>query len=195
MWSSDHKAVMSLITVITASIGRDDIKHAYRSLVDQTDPDWRWIIAGDGIRPPVFHDGRVRAFKLPHMAHEAHMRNIGVEVAQTPWVTFLDDDDTLAPTFIATMTDIIMHKPDVDVIYVTQVGPSGKLFPSTPGVTWGEVGISYACRRELAQEFPFQPVLHEDFEQVLAFEGHGATFHWHLGEPLYLARHHGHTGP
>jgi hypothetical protein len=170
-----------IVTFIIPTVGRTTLRRALDSLVAQTDPNWCAHVLGDGVAPDIgsLNDPRVRTTKLPHYAHEAPVRNAGILIAKTPWVAFLDDDDTLSPHYVEWMWN---EEVERDVIMFRQSFPkddgSVAIFPKEEEVVWGNVGISYAVRTQLARRFLFKRSLHEDLLQLTALEAAGALFHW-----------------
>lgn len=181
-----------LVTFIVPTVGRATLRRALSSLLNQTDPYWRCIVEGDGVFPDAsgLTDSRIAYYKEPHLAHESDMRNLGIARATTPWVAFLDDDDTVAPEYVEWMWN---EEVERDVIIFRQTFPKDDgttaVFPKDETIVWGNVGISYAVRTALAKECPFKRSRHEDLLQLTALEAGGAEIHWspHIA---YFARDH-----
>lgn len=105
-------------------------------------------------------------------------RNKAIQNVLTEWVGFLDDDDRLDPHYHEWLNE---ECSDYDmVIFKMKVGPQ-ELIPKTNRVedlNFGDVGISFALKTELAKQFPFvkenrNKGLHEDWEMVRALRDKG----------------------
>lgn len=102
---------MPLVSVITRTRNRPDLlRRAARSLAQQTFRDLQWIVADDStdaaaVEPALAEARRSGlAVRLCRVANPAGMEsasNQGLALADTPYVTFLDDDDTWEPSFLA----------------------------------------------------------------------------------------------
>lgn len=94
-------------------------------------------------------------------------RNELIKQATTPWVSFLDDDDTVYPDYVERLQQEINAHPDADVVHFREYFmPTGHMFPTWPVVEWGNVGICFSVRRELAILHPFVEQDYEDFKFV-----------------------------
>lgn len=172
------------VTIIIPTIGRPTLQRAIDSVLMQTNEGWQCYVEGDGVNPrDVIGDpsyGKVLSWKQPHFRHESDMRNIGVTQADTEWVGFLDDDDTLSPNYVKWLKE---EAADNDVVIFRQTflkagDQEATVFPSRPEIVWGNVGISYAIKREWALKHPFKRSRHEDLLQLVAVEAAGAKIHF-----------------
>lgn len=89
-------------------------------------------------------------------------RNRAISRVDSEWVGFLDDDDHLAPGYKQAWEEMLAKYPDCDVVIFRLKRPHGyqgmwpdKILPRFPELIRGNVGINFACRTELAKEFPF----------------------------------------
>ncbi len=95
------------------------------------------------------------------------IRNNLIQQATTPWVSFLDDDDTVYCDYVERLQEEVNAHPEAEVIHFREYFmPTGHLFPTWPVVEWGNVGISFSVKRELALQFPFIEQPYEDFKFV-----------------------------
>lgn len=89
-----------------------------------------WIVVNDGIDPTIpklLNHGK-HDFQIVHvaLAHPAtgfglcHARNLGLEAASGTWVAYLDDDNQLAPEYVATALDFVEKHPAVSFAMVQQ---------------------------------------------------------------------------
>ena len=85
------------------------------------------------------------------------MRNIGIRQARSEWIGFLDDDDTLDSHYVEWLMEV---ENNSDVVIFRQIFPKEDgtvaVFPAEEEIVWGNVGISYAVRRDWALKVPFK---------------------------------------
>ena len=172
-----------IVTFITPTVGRETLHAACASVEAQTDDRWLHIVAGDGLRPNVSWTDKRTVMKCPAQRHESPVRNYAINTAITPWIAFLDDDDTISPCYVRWLSEEIQSGFNPDVVIFRQTLPlelqlDDAIIPARPEIVWGNVGISYAIRRELALKFPFKRTRHEDLLQLVAVEASGAKIHY-----------------
>jgi glycosyltransferase involved in cell wall biosynthesis len=74
------------------------VARAVASALTQTISDVEVLVVDDGSAEPVqFHDDRVRVIRRERPGGPCAARNLAVAAACGRWITFLDDDDQLAP--------------------------------------------------------------------------------------------------
>ena len=112
---------MNKISIITVTRNRVEplTTKALASLQQQTSPNFEWIVINDGgdtatkeliesVKPNLnFH---CIYQEMPHTEDGfalCHGRNLGIELAQNEFVTYLDDDNAIHPDFVAEMTAFI----------------------------------------------------------------------------------------
>jgi len=78
-----------------------------------------------------------------------YVRNVGIEKTDTEWVAFLDDDDTLAHTYIETLYNEIYLCHNVDAVIFRMLHPEYGILPKISSTHFQkyEVGISFAIKR------------------------------------------------
>lgn len=134
----------NLTTFIIPSIRRDTLDRALKSVEN-----WPHLVGFDDK-----HEG------------EGVIRNRLIEQATTPWVSFLDDDDSVTADYVERLKEEIQKNPDAEIIHFRQYFLRGLLLPGWPKVEWGNIGIAYSMKRELALKYPFRSERHEDYEHV-----------------------------
>lgn len=100
-------------------------------------------------------------------------RNEMIKEATTPWVSFLDDDDTVTEDYVERLREEVANHPDADLIYFKEYFLWGQIIPKYPHCGWGNIGISFSVRRDVAIEMPFKSERYEDFEFVHRLERAG----------------------
>ena len=90
------------ITFVIPSINRPSIINAVNSLLNQTNPNWECIIIYDGVDGFKFDDVRIKTVITEKIGGSSSfhgisglVRNVGLNMVNTDWIGFLDDDDTL----------------------------------------------------------------------------------------------------
>lgn len=96
----------------------------------------------------------------------AAIRNGLIRHALTPWVSMLDDDDTVTPDYVERLEEEIRIHPEADVIIFREFFPHGVILPAWPVVAIGNIPISFSVKRETALACPFLDVPHEDFRFI-----------------------------
>jgi glycosyltransferase involved in cell wall biosynthesis len=171
----------ALITFIIPTMNRVTLFNTVYSLISQTIDNWKAIVIFDGCSPSDTHlldalnDKRILCITITKLGTENHagyIRNIGLEVADTPWVGFVDDDDILTPNYIQRLEEEIAITPSADTI-VFKMADRGRIIPPLhcKEIVIGEVGISFAYKRSLIKEgFLFEPSSIEDYTLLKKME-------------------------
>lgn len=97
------------VTIITPAYNcADTFSNTFLSVINQTFPDWEWIIVEDCstddsvnvIEHLIANDPRINLVKCKNNGGTACARNIGLKKANGKYITFLDSDDLLDPTYL-----------------------------------------------------------------------------------------------
>ena len=98
---------MTKVTFIIPSINRESLTKTIDSLLKQTNNNWKAIIIYDGVEGKQFDDDRIKTININKtgIVGQIHgeaglVRNVGIKEADTKWIAFLDDDDTITPYYI-----------------------------------------------------------------------------------------------
>lgn len=150
-----------MITVIIPSKGRGTLKRALTSLVYQTNPNWVCYVILDGveIKDSIFDD-RIIYYSSPKVGNGINgaglVRNKGIELSQTNWICFLDDDDTFTPDYINNLYEEITKNPDMDIcIFRMSYSPDNNLILppfGDEGIRVGQIGISFAVNKKFIDD-------------------------------------------
>ena len=175
-WSKAVNAT-PLVTFIIPSKGRPTINDTIESLLAQADQRWNAVIVFDGDQVDVHYpsDPRIKAYTIPKVGqanHGAALRNYGMSQAPgSEWFAFVDDDDVLAPDYVARLLEEVHLNPLVETIIFRMSrafpGADAHVLPPKDHDMFqvGFVGISFAIRSKLFQAgLGFQPSGLEDFE-------------------------------
>lgn len=158
-----------ITTFIIPSIGRSTINRAVASVEKMADADY---LVG-------FDDNREGA---------GATRNRIIADANTEWLSFLDDDDTVTADYTERLMEEIENHPEADIIYFREFFLWGQVIPLWPHAGWGNIGISFSVKRKWALDHPFKSEPYEDYEFIHRLLHAGAKIHF--SEYLtYRARH------
>ena len=121
-----------IITFIIPTIGRITLQRTINSLLAMNDPDWKAIVIFDGIDPTINNtDSRIKLIKINKTGvsnNAGSIRNIGINLAETQWVGFVDDDDTLRSNYVTNLKNHIKNnKPDVIIFRMQYI--NGMILP------------------------------------------------------------------
>lgn len=95
---------------------------AIASVQAQTYPDWELVIVDDASDDPTpgylatVDDPRVRSLRVPHGGCCA-ARNAGLDATNGEIIAYLDDDNTMHPSWLKSVVWALEQRPDIDVLY------------------------------------------------------------------------------
>ena len=95
----------------------------------------------------------IRIDKTVIQNHAGRVRNAGIKLAITPWIGFVDDDDTLDNMYVSNLKSHL-EQENPEVIIFRMDYKDGKNLPP-PGekvFKVAEVGISFCFRKELCTD-------------------------------------------
>ena len=197
---------MSDTTVVIKTIGRSTLKAAIASAKREG---FKTLVISDGVNTSA--PGATKLVKLGKKwgYYGGMAANVGAALAETEFITFLDDDDELAPGAGDIIRQKMKERPEVDVwvggvrfcvevvVMDTQTGET-KLtsrdlaMNSALGVIPGNVAMP-TYRTSIFSKIPFTDTLQEgeteltDFHHINACKRGGCTIDW-FGGPIYLVR-------
>ena len=178
-----------IITFIIPSIARLTLLRTIESLKNQTDPNWRSIITYDGVDGPDFDDERITIIKSPKIGLEGPkngqsglVRNIGIKQSKTPWIGFLDDDDTIHPDYVNKLKN---SYEDKDFVVWRMKYENGLILPpiNEHTLNFTKVGISFCYRQTLGQILFDKNRDGEDFDFLMKLKN--LTNKWTVTEEVY----------
>jgi glycosyltransferase involved in cell wall biosynthesis len=155
--------MVETITFIIPTIGRETLIKSINSLINQTHYDWQAIIIFDGLKNnivdlTIISDPRILFIELEEklgngINSAGLVRNHGIDFVKTEWVAFLDDDDTLSPTYIETFNKEYDSYPDIDVL-IFRMKLENRIVPKMGCTNFElcDVGISFLLKTSIFQE-------------------------------------------
>lgn len=147
-----------MITVIIPSKGRESLNAALISLKQQTNPMWRCIVSFDGVLKeelPIqpISDNRIIHYYIPAKIGDGFngggaVRNKAIDLAETNWICFLDDDDSFQPNYMEAFYSELDKNPNMDVCIFKMRYANGVVLPpeGMKELAMGQVGISFAVK-------------------------------------------------
>lgn len=124
------------------------------------------------------------------------VRNSLIRLAETEWVSMLDDDDTVTDDYVTRLKQESEKHPEADVIIFREYFISELMdapYPDhfiwqAPVVHWGQFGIAFSVKREVALKYPFVDEENEDFHFIERLDKAGYKIHFSK-YITYRARH------
>jgi len=196
---------MTSTTVIIKTIGRKSVKAAIASAKREG---FKPIVISDGVN---CHVSGAKFIKLGRKwgMYGGMAANVGAALAQTEFITFLDDDDTFVPGAGNIIRRKLQEKPDVDiwiagvrfnkdVVMVNKV-TGEETYRGTDLALWPEKGIAEGnvamptYRTKIFERVPFINTIPDDVAamtdllHVNACASQGYKVGW-FEEALYLVR-------
>lgn len=140
------------ITFIIPSVNRATLTNSVNSLLNQTNKNWKCIIIYDGVDGVDFDDDRIKCIKIDKLGNNTSshgvsglVRDAGLDLVETEWIGFLDDDDTLEPEYVETLFN---KYTDYDFVIFRMIWENGRVFPSGESLYFGNVGISFCYKNK-----------------------------------------------
>jgi len=160
----------NIITFIIPTIGRKTLKNTLISLQNQTIENWKAIIIFDGCNQNINNiDERIKIVccnKLGSNINNAGLvRNYGIEIADTKWIAFLDDDDVIDENYLEKFYEELKLNNDIDVL-IFRMNLCGKVIPNLniDNFYINDVGISFVAKKQIFDsEIKFVADCAEDF--------------------------------
>lgn len=177
------------ITFIIPSLNRPTLDKTIDSLLNQTNPNWKCIIVYDGVDGEKFDDERITTIKIekvgligPINGQSGLVRNEGIKLANTEWIGFLDDDDTIHSEYVSAL---FKNYSNYDFIVWRMKYENGHILPelNRTDLVFGKVGISF-CYKNKFDDLLFDSNRNgEDYDLVKKLES--LTDNWIITPEVY----------
>ena len=162
---------MTKVTFIIPSINRESLTKTIDSLLKQTNNNWKAIIIYDGVEGKQFDDDRIKTININKtgIVGQIHgeaglVRNVGIKEADTKWIAFLDDDDTIHPEYVETL---LSKYNNYHWVLWRMKYTNGLIIPRNNDIAFGNVGISFAYKKDKFPNLLFKENRNgEDFDFV-----------------------------
>ena len=141
LWSSlAPLAAKPAISIVLATRNRSALlRRAIASVVAQSYPHWELLVVNDGSTDDTgsiveaFGDERIRIIDGAG-AGAGHARNLGLAAASGPIVTFLDDDNLMAPGWLRAVALAFEERPERIAVYGAQLRAAERLSTGDPSL-------------------------------------------------------------
>eukprot|EP01041_Mallomonas_annulata_P003676 gene3676-7317_t len=192
-----------LTTFIVPSTGRRTLRLTLESLQNQTDPHWLAVVIMDGVirnklylaanHAPIFlnlpdsilNDRRICFDSTPFHGNEnnncaGQIRNYAMRSVITPWISFVDDDDSLDHRYVNTLrNEIQLISPQKLHCVIFRMFTGDRIIPSINSTDFklDDVGISFSLLTELIHNkiVHFNKSVYEDFIMLNTLRKYGYT--------------------
>jgi glycosyltransferase involved in cell wall biosynthesis len=112
-----------LVSFLTTVYGTEDyLPTTIESVLAQTSPDWEMVIVDNGLSSSVVeivsryaHDGRIRLIRQENRGYRGGVTAAAV-AASGRYLSVLDSDDKIMPSFVSAMADVISAEPGIDAV-------------------------------------------------------------------------------
>ncbi len=148
-----------LITFIIPTIGRTTLSKTLNCLINQSNPNWKAIVIFDGICSTIQNiDPRIRIIESQKLGQGTNsaglVRNYGITFADTEWVAFVDDDDSLSTQYVDILIEESSAYKLADIIIFRMEQSKDYILPnlSTDTFYYCQVGISFAVKKKVFDE-------------------------------------------
>lgn len=157
-----------MITFIIPTINRHTLSRTINCLINQTNPNWKAIVVFDGIACEKYLDSRITSISIEKIGKQNFaglVRNRAINMVDTEWIGFVDDDDTISYDYVEKFYEEIKINSSAKCIIFrmkTRFEPE-KILPAAQhkDIIKNKVGISFVYKKEI--NILFEPCQTEDF--------------------------------
>jgi glycosyltransferase involved in cell wall biosynthesis len=112
--------LVSFLTTVYRT--EDSLPATIESVLAQTSPDWEMVVVDNGLSPRVVeivskyaHHGRIRLIRQENRGYRGGV-TAAAETATGRYLSVLDSDDKIMPSFVSAMTDVVAAEPGIDAV-------------------------------------------------------------------------------
>lgn len=172
----------AFITFIIPTVNRETLFRTLTSIRQQTNQRWKVIVIFDGCVPTdeslleLLQDTRFLYISIKkhgilssnQSGQAGQIRNIGMSMVTTPWIGFVDDDDTILPNYIEKLMEESSTLSNADLISFRMIDTDQLIPPPfCQSILPNQIGISFAIKTSLFKEgFLFIQSEREDYHFV-----------------------------
>ena len=159
------------VTFVIPSINRLSLIKTLDSILNQTNDNWKVVIIFDGvidIHPSIetkCNNEKISFHKVPKQKDRSCVRNIGIQMCTTPWIAFVDDDDTISSDYTEMIYQSSIQNNKIDCIIFRMINNKNYILPEIfcKHIKKSKVGISFSCKKEIFHRILFKNNYNEDF--------------------------------
>lgn len=153
-----------LTTFIIPTIGRDTLGRSISSLKNQNLDNWKALVLFDGVKPTIESEPNIEVIHLNEKlgavipganGQAGRVRNYGMKLVDTKWISFLDDDDYVTHAYTALLEKIDEESPDADLIIFRMYNSSFNTIVPPPGLNKlveNNFGISFSVKSDFVKK-------------------------------------------
>lgn len=173
-----------MITFIIPSLNRITLKRTINSLLVQTNPNWKCIVIFDGVEGSKFEDERIKTISINKTGlsgvtingQSGLVRNVGIKLADTEWIGFLDDDDSIDKDYVKILSE---KYKNYDFVVWRMKYENGTVLPpfSMNELIFARVGISFCYKKSKFKDLLFERNRDgEDFDFLMGLKNKSNQF-------------------
>jgi hypothetical protein len=151
----EDNIIDNIVTFIIPTIGRESLFNSINSLLNQTIKDWYAIILFDGIKKNInISDDRITIIEIEKLGKNINsageVRNYGMNLVETEWIAFLDDDDIVEDDYLECFYKELMLNSLISVV-IFRMKMGDRIIPKLNSNNFYicDVGISFIMRKEI----------------------------------------------
>ena len=158
-----------ILTFIIPSIGRESLKFSVDSLLNQTNNNWKAIIIFDGVKNTLnINNEKIITYEIEKKGSSinqaSEVRNYGISKANSEWIAFLDDDDTISNDYV----EIFYKEKQIfnfDV-YIFRMNMNNRIIPheNEKNIKICDIGISFIIKKNIFDKINFENSGTEDYD-------------------------------
>ena len=183
-----------MITFIIPSIGRLTLNRAIKSLLSQTEQQWKCIIGFDGIKQndlkfELIKDERIKYLFLEKSGYSnplghgqaGEVRNQIMKYSETDWIAFLDDDDSLSVNYVSLFNEETQNKVFDCCLFRMKMKDTNQIIPPLHinNIIQNMAGISFCVNKKFIDdnEIQFENNDTEDFYYLNNIQKNAGIIH------------------
>lgn len=139
-----------MITFLIPSLGRPYLHETIKSLHDQTLSNWKAIVMFDGVPSTIEPSEKIHIIESTKIGCPSNMRNIMIELVDTEWIGFVDDDNTLKSTYVEKVQHYSQLDSSIDIIHFSMLYTwNNQILPpnNLNDLVYGQFGMSFAVKK------------------------------------------------
>jgi len=183
-----------MITFIIPSIGRPTLNRAIKSLLSQTEQQWKCIVGFDGIKQndlkfELIKDERIKYLFLEKSGYSnplghgqaGEVRNKIMRYSGTDWIAFLDDDDSLNINYVSLFNEEIQNRVFDCCLFRMKMKDTNQIIPPLHinNIIQNMAGISFCVNKKFIDnnQIQFENNDTEDFYYLNNIQKNAGVIH------------------